>query len=115
MADGVKKEHIEAVVNEVKKDAHVMKETAASVIGEVKEHENKQVEEQKVEKNIEENKVEEKDQEKKTEESKKEEESKNEDDVDEPKKEDKRMKAVVYPKYGGGASSLKVIIHLHFS
>ncbi|KAK1398093.1 chloroplast envelope quinone oxidoreductase-like [Heracleum sosnowskyi] len=95
-ADGetAKKEHIEAVVNEVKKDEHIKKEIVASMIGEVKE-----------EKKVEEKKVEEKEEEENKEESNKDEEKKNED----VKKDEKRMKAVAYPKYGGGASGLKHI------
>lgn len=92
----VKKEHIEAVVNEVKKDEHVKKDTAASVIEEVKEQDKKE------ESKVEEKNVEEKKEEAKNEENKKE-------DVKEPKKDEKRMKAVVYTSYGGGASALKVI------
>lgn len=104
MADGKtsKKEHIEAVVNEVKKDESAKRETAASLIGDVKDQEKKEEKKVVEEKEVEEDKEEEKKVEEKKEEAKKEEEKKNED-----AKEPKKMKAVVYTSYGGGASALK--------
>lgn len=97
--DEVKKEHINAIVNEIKKDEHVKVETAAAVAEEAKDQEKKE------EKKAEEKEVKEKEEEKKAEEEKKNEANK------EPKKEQKKMKAIQYSSYGGGASALKVINH----
>ncbi|WOH01938.1 hypothetical protein DCAR_0521324 [Daucus carota subsp. sativus] len=93
--DEVKKEHINAIVNEIKKDEHVKVETAAAVAEEAKDQEKKE------EKKAEEKEVKEKEEEKKAEEEKKNEATK------EPKKEQKKMKAIQYSSYGGGASALK--------